>query len=56
MLRIKFRYADQYSNWKWVEQECLVASMKEFKELYGLDTDDCEYEVISVQDLGRKGR
>lgn len=53
MLKIKFRYADAMSNWKWREQECTVDSVKECVELYGLGTD-CEYEIISVKEINNK--
>lgn len=50
MLRIKFRYCDELSNWEWCEQECVVSSISECKKLYGLGID-CEYQIISVEDL-----
>lgn len=49
MLRIKFRYRDQMSNWKWREQECSVSSVERCKEIYGLGID-CDYEIISVEE------
>ena len=49
MLHIRFRYRDEYSNGKWNEQECIVRSLKECKELYGLDY--CEYEIIEVKEV-----
>lgn len=49
MKRIKFRYADQYSNWEWREQECTVSSVDECIRIYGLG-QDCDYEIISVED------
>ena len=50
MLRIKFRYADAWSNWRWKEQECVVDSVRKCIELYGLGVD-CEYEIISVEEV-----
>ena len=50
MKRIKFRYKDQFSRGEWKEQECIVESLQECKELYGLNVD-CEYELISVECL-----
>ena len=50
MLKIKFRYKDKYTNGKWNEQECIVNSVKECKELYGLGID-CEYEIISIEKI-----
>ena len=50
MLRIKFRYADAYSNWEWCNQECTVSSITECKKIYGLGID-CDYEIISVEEI-----
>lgn len=50
MLRIKFRYADAYSNWEWRNQECIVSSIAECKRIYGLGID-CDYEIISVEEI-----
>lgn len=50
MLRIKFRYADAYSNWEWRNQECTVSSIAECKKIYGLGID-CNYEIISVEEI-----
>lgn len=49
MLHIRFRYRDEYSNGKWNEQECIVRSLKECKELYGLDY--CEYQIIEIKEV-----
>ena len=49
MLHIKFRYRDEYNYPNWSEQECIVRSLKEFKELYGLD--ECEYQIISIEEV-----
>lgn len=53
MLAIRFKYADEMSGWKWREQSCVVESVKECKELYGLGVD-CEYEILSVEEIGRE--
>ena len=50
MLRIKFRYADAYSNWEWRNQECTVSSVAECKRIYGLGID-YDYEIISVEEI-----
>ena len=50
MIRVKFEYRDDYSRGEWREQECVVRSMKECKELYGLGVD-CEYRIISVEEI-----
>lgn len=49
MLHIKFRYRDEYSSGNWNEQECIVNSLKECKELYGLD--ECEYEILEIKEI-----
>ena len=49
MLHIKFKYRDEYSNGEWNEQECIVRSLKECKEIYGLDY--CEYQIISIKEV-----
>lgn len=50
MVKIKFEYKDQYTNGKWNEQECIVNSLQECKELYGLGID-CDYRIVSVAEL-----
>lgn len=50
MKKITFRYADKYSNWEWRIQTCIMTSVQECIEWYGLGTD-CEYEILSVEDL-----
>ena len=48
MLKITFEYADAMSNWKWNTQTCVVESVKECIEIYGLGVD-CDYRIISVE-------
>lgn len=48
MLHIVFEYRDAYSKGKWTRQECVLRSMRECIELYGLGKD-CEYRIISVE-------
>lgn len=50
MVKVKFKYRDSNTNGKWNEQECIVSSVKECKEIYGLGID-CEYEIISVDEI-----
>lgn len=50
MYHIKFKYADQYSNWEWRYQECTMSSVEECKRIYGLGVD-CNYEIISVEEV-----
>lgn len=46
---IKFRYKDEYTNGEWRYQECMVNSVKECIEIYGLN--ECEYEILSVKEV-----
>ncbi len=50
MLKIKFRYADALSGWKWREQECIVSSVQKCREIYGLGID-CDYEILSITEV-----
>lgn len=50
MLHIKFEYRDEMSYPNWKEQECIVRSIQECKELYGLGID-CEYQIISIEEV-----
>lgn len=50
MKHIKFRYMDAMSNWEWRYQECTVSSVAECIRIYGLGVD-CEYEILSVEDV-----
>ena len=50
MLRIKFRYKDDYSNWEWRDRECTMSSVDECIKVYGLG-NDCDYEILSVEEI-----
>ena len=50
MLKIVFEYRDDYTKGKWNMQECIMSSVKECKEIYGLGID-CEYRIISVEEV-----
>lgn len=50
MLRIEFEYRDEMSRWKWRRQSCTCRSVEEAKLFYGLDEDDCEWRIVSVED------
>lgn len=50
MLKIRFQYRDDYSYPNWNEQECIVSSLRECKELYGLGIN-CEYKIISIEEI-----
>ena len=49
MVKIKFRYRDEDSYPNWSNQECIMDSVKDCIEIYGLD--ECEYEILSVEEV-----
>jgi len=49
MVKVKFKYRDALSNGQWNEQRCVVSSVQECINIYGLGID-CEYEIISVEE------
>lgn len=50
MLKITFRYRDQYSNWEWRTQHCTMISVSECIKFYGLGVD-CDYEIVDVREV-----
>ena len=50
MLRIEFEYRDEMSRWEWRRQTCTCRSVEEAERFYGLDGDDCEWRIVSVED------
>ena len=50
MLEIKFKYRDAFTNGKWQEQSCIMSSVEDCIETYGLGFD-CEYEILSVEEV-----
>ena len=50
MLQIEFEYCDQYTNGKWNKQSCVVSSVAECKEIYGLGID-CDYRILSIKEV-----
>lgn len=49
MKKIVFRYRDEFNYPNWSEQECVVESLKQCIEWYGLN--ECEYEIISIEEV-----
>ena len=49
MKHIVFKYRDEYSYPNWNIQECIVSSVKECIEIYGLN--ECEYKIISIEEV-----
>ena len=56
MVKVVFEYMDRYTNGEWRKQKCIVESVEECKEIYGLGID-CDYRIISVEEVqtGKKG-
>ena len=50
MLKIDFEYADEWSNWEWRKQSCIVSSVEECKKIYGLGVD-CNYKIIDIKEV-----
>ena len=50
MLHIEFEYQDKYTRGEWSKQECVVSSVKECKEIYGLGID-CDYHILKVEEV-----
>ena len=50
MVKVVFEYMDRYTNGKWNRQRCIVESVEECKEIYGLGID-CDYRIISVEEV-----
>lgn len=51
MVKITFKYHDSLcKEGQWNEQTCIVSSVEECKEIYGLGID-CDYEITSVEEL-----
>ena len=49
MKHIVFEYKDRYTNGEWRKQECVLESVQECKEIYGLGID-CEYRILKVEE------
>ena len=50
MVKVVFEYMDRYTNGEWSRQRCIVESVEECKEIYGLGID-CDYRIISVEEV-----
>ena len=48
MLEIEFEYKDQYTMGEWHKQKCIMPSVSECIEFYGLGKD-CEYHILSIK-------
>ena len=50
MVKVVFEYMDRYTNGEQNRQRCIVESVEECKEIYGLGID-CDYRIISVEEV-----
>ena len=50
MVHVEFEYKDRYTDGEWRKQECVVRSLQECKELYGLGID-CDYRIVKVEEV-----
>ena len=48
MLHIKFEYRDDLSYPEWKEQECIVRSLKECKEIYAASRNLCNHIAFCI--------
>ena len=55
MVKVRFKYRDQYSRGQWSINESEYKSLKECKEWNGLGADpNCEYEILSVEEIKKE--
>ena len=47
---IEFEYRDKWTNGNWNKQTCIVESISQCEEFYGLGID-CEYRILKVEKL-----
>lgn len=50
MKKITFEFKDEYTFGKWKEQSCVVSSVQDCIEIYGLRID-CEYRILKVEEI-----
>lgn len=49
MKQITFEYRDEYTRGEWRKQTCIVSSVEQCIEIYGLDT--IEYRILNVEEI-----
>ena len=50
MVKVVFEYMDRYTNGEWNRQRCIVESVEECKEIYGVRIDcDYNYDIVAVK-------
>ena len=50
MVQVIFEFKDEYTLGQWRKQSCIVESIDECIEMYGLGRD-CEYRIIDIQEV-----
>ena len=50
MVKIVFEYKDEYTKGKWHKRSCIMSSVEQCIETYGLGVD-CGYRIISVEEV-----
>jgi hypothetical protein len=50
MLKITFMYRDALSKWEWRKQSCIMSSVQNCIDIYGLGID-CDYRILSVEEI-----
>jgi hypothetical protein len=50
MVQVIFEFKDKYTHGRWQRQSCIVKSIDECIENYGLGRD-CEYRIIDIQEI-----
>ena len=50
MLKITFMYRDELSKWEWRKQSCIMSSVQNCIDIYGLGID-CDYRILSVEEV-----
>lgn len=51
MLSISFKFRDDYSGDYWLYRHCLMKSLDECIDIYGLNDPDVEYEILDVREV-----
>ena len=51
MLSISFKFRDDYSGDRWLYRHCLMESLDECIDIYGLNDPDVEYEILDVREV-----
>lgn len=54
MLSISFKFRDDYTGDRWLYRHCLMESVEECIEIYGLTDPGVEYEILEVRKVDEK--